>query len=167
VLAGSLLLVLAYGLLQSPEVRGWYSPNYIWEMKIDQLQKEFPRIRRKIKSTEAILETVNDDQRKNLPMKSWNARLYKVQKDCITIGIRAKYFNAKVAALKTAMERRIQEASTPEVGNLLGQIKQLELRGSQNSFALEYTLVKLRTAKLAQANLTCGQFRGGPGQLPR
>ena len=162
VLAGGLLLLLAYGLLQIPEVRGWYAPEFIWEIKIDQLKKESFMIEKRLKKAKALLETLNDLQRKNPSLKVWDDRLDQVKKECNLVELRSKYFNAKLAALKVAVEGRIQGASPsagPELNSLLSQIKEMELQGLQYNFALEYTLEKLRTVKLAGAKPSSGRVR--------
>ena len=155
-LAGGLLLVLAYGLLQIPEVRGWHSPGFLWEMKIRQLQKEGPTIERMLKRAEANLEALNDFQGQGPPAGSWNPRLRRAQSDCIGVGRRVRYLDAKLAALTVAVEKRIPGASpalAAKLNSFLDQIKAMHLQSLQYSFGLEYTLKKLRTVNLAQPDL--------------
>ncbi len=161
-LASGLLLVLAYGLLQIPEVRGWHNPEFLWEIKVRQLQQECPRIENKLKSAEAILENLNDFRGKGAGGRSWNARLRKVQEDCISLQSKTRYFNAKLVALKVAMEGKIpgaSPASASKLNSLLDQVKEMELQGLQYRFTLEYTFERLRTVKLARVDQKSGQVR--------
>ena len=140
-LAGGLLLVLAYGLLQLPEVRGWHAPEALWEIKIRLLQQEAPRIEGMLKRSEADLQAAAG---------SWNPRLRRVQSDCVGITTKLKYLDAKLAALKVAVENRIPGASpalAAKLHSLLEQINKMQLQDLQYSFALENISKKLRTVK--------------------
>ncbi len=151
-LAGGLLLVLVYGLVQIPEVRG-RSPESLWKIKIQQLRRDCSIIENKLKSANDTLESLNDFQGKTPSLKSWDDKLRLVQKDCFSVEARVRYRDAKLAALKVAMENRISGASpaAAELNRLLDQVKELQVQGLQYSLGLESTRKRLQTAKLARA----------------
>ncbi len=152
-LAGGLLLVLVYGLFQTPEVRG-RSPESLWKIKIQQLQRDCSVIENKLKNANNTLESINNLQGKTPSLRSWDDKLRLVQKDCLSVAARVRYRDAKLAALQVAMENRISgdaSALNAELKSLLDQIKELQLQGLQYSTGLDSVRKRLQTAKLARA----------------
>lgn len=152
-LAGGLLLVLVYGLFQIPEVRG-QSPGALWKIKIQQLQRDCRIIENKLKNANDILESLNDFHGKTPSLKSWNDKLRLVKKDCLSVEARVRYRDAKLAALRAAMENRISGASpaqAAELNSLLDQVKELQSQGRQYSIRLKAIRQRLQTAKQALA----------------
>ncbi len=152
-LAGGLLLLLVYGLFQIPEVRG-RSPESLWEIKVTQLQKESVTIGKRLTQANDFLDTLKDLPGKNQSWSSWDNNLRLAQKNSLSVGSRVKYLDAKLAALRAAMENRIPGASpalTAKLHQLLDQIKAMELQSAQYRAGLESAQARLRMAKLARA----------------
>ncbi len=152
-LAGGLLLVLVYGLFQIPEVRG-RSPESLWEIKITQLERECVTIGKRLTQANDYLDTLKDFPGKTRARSSWDNNLRLAQKNCLSVGSRVQYLDAKLAALRVAIENRIPGAGpalTAELNQLLDQIKAMELQSGQYRAGLESAQARLRMAKLARA----------------
>jgi hypothetical protein len=148
-LAGGLVLMLVYGLCQIPEV--WVrSPESLWKDEIPTLQKESLKIAAKLESAHEVLDGL---QGKSLSRSSAN-RLHLAQKYCVSVEIRERYLEAKLAALKAIIEKKIPGAAptlASELHEFLAQINEMQLQSGQCRLSLASAQKKLRTVKLALA----------------